>query len=204
MNEKTTITINNIVNDAKQIVDSLRCDVVFEMNNVQSDLVVLSNNLRLLKQAYNVNMSRYDQIYDRDCETYEQAEREIDSLYDSFQIQDKRSVKNLISTLDRLQYNSRVLAAHNDIYSRVKGIQRKIQETKSQLQDTHDNLSRWEKQLLIIHNVYEALCNPIEESLYIAVMEVHELRWLESKPNELVTRHDLLIVNIALAFLSLR
>lgn len=204
MNEKTTITINNIVNDAKQIVDSLRCDVVFEMNNVRSDVVVLSNNLRVLEQAHDVNMSRYDQIYDRDCDTYEQAEREIDSLYDSFQIQDDRSIEDLISTLDRLRYNSRVLAAHNDVYSRVKGIQRKMQETKSQLQDTQDNLSRWEKQLRIIHNVYEALCNPIEESLYIAVMEVHELRWLESKPNELVTRHDLLIVNIALAFLSLR
>lgn len=203
MNEKITITINNIVNDAKQIVDSLRCDVVFEMNNVRSDVVVLSNNLRVLEQAYNVNMSRYDQIYDRDCDTYAQAEREIDSLYDSFQIQDKRSVKNLILTLDRLQYNSRVLAAHNDIYSRVKGIQRKMQETKLQLQDAQDNLSRWEKHLRVIHNVYEALCNPIEESLYIAVMEVHELRWLESKLNELVTRHDLLIVNIALAFLSL-
>lgn len=202
MNENTTIIINNIVNDAKQIVDSLRCDIVFEMNNVRSDVVVLSNNLRVLEQAHNVNMSRYDQIYDKDCDTYEQAEREIDSLYDSFQIQDDRSIEDLISILDRLQHNSRVLAAHDDVYSRFKGIQRKIQETKLQLQDAQDNLSRWEKQLCIIHNVYEALCNPIEESLYIAVIQVHELRWLESKPNELVTRHDLLIVNIALAFLS--
>lgn len=202
MNENTTITINNIVNDAKQIVDSLRCDVVFEMNDAQCEVNILSHNLRVLEQAYNVNMSRYDQIYDRDCDTYEQSEREIDSLYDSFQIQDKRSVEELISILDRLQYSSRVLAAHDDVYSRFKGVQQKIQETKLQLQDAQDNLSRWEKQLRIIHNVYEALCNPIEESLYIAVMQVHELRWLESKPNELVTRHDLLIVNIALALLS--
>lgn len=202
MNENTTIIVNNIVNNAKLIVDNLRCDIVFEMNNVRNDLVVLSNNLRVLEQAYNVNMSRYDQIYDKDCDTYEQAEREIDSLYDSFQIQDKRSVEDLIATLDRLQYNSRVLAAHDDVYSRFKGIQRKIQETKLQLQDAQDNLSKWERHLRIIHNVYEALCNPIEESLYIAVIQVHELRWLESKPNELVTRHDLLIVSIALAFLS--
>lgn len=203
MNENT-ININNTINNAKQIVDSLRCDIVFEMNNVRNDVVVLSSNIHILEQAYNVNMSCYDQIYDRDCDTYDQAEREIDSLYDSFQVQDKRSIEDLISTLNRLQYNSRVLAAHDDVYSRFKGIQRKIQETKLQLQDARDNLSRWEKQLRIIHNVYEALCNPVEESLYIAVMQVHELRWLESKPNELITRHDLLLVNIALAFLSHR
>lgn len=201
MNENTTITINNIVNNAKQIVDSLRCDIVFEMNNVRNDVAVLSSNLCVLEKAYNANMFNYDQIYDRDCDTYEQAEREIDSLYDSFQIQDKQSVKDLISTLDRLQYNVRVLAAHDDVYSRFKGIQRKMQETKLQLQDARDILTKWDKELRIIHNVYEALCNPIEESLYIAVRQVHELRWLESKPNELITRHDLLIVKIALAFL---
>lgn len=194
--------INNTVNDAKSIVNNLRCDIVFGMNNVRNDVAVLSNNLRVLEQAYNVNMSCSNQIYDRDCDTYEQAEREIDSLYDSFQIQDKQSIKDLISTLDRLQYNSRVLAAHDDVYSRFKGIQRKIQETNLQLQNARDDLSKWEKQLRIVHNVYEALCNPIEESLYIAVMQVHELRWLESKSIELITRHDLLIVNIALAFLS--
>lgn len=203
MNE-IAIVISKIVDDAKQIIDNLRHDILFEMNDVQCEVNILSHNLRMLEQAYNVNMPRYDQIYDRDCDTYEQAEREIDSLYDSFQIQDDRSIENLISTLDRLQYNSRVLAAHDDVYSRFKDIQRNMQETKSQLQNAQDNLSRWEKQLRIIHNVYEALCNPIEESLCIAVMEVHELRWLESKPNELVTRHDLLIINIALAFLSLR
>ena len=201
MNE-IAIVISKIVDDAKQIIDNLRHDILFEMNDVQCEVNILSHNLRVLEQAYNVNMSRYDQTYDRDCDTYEQAEREIDSLYDSFQIQNDRSIEDLISTLDRLQYNSRVLAAHDDVYSRFKDIQRNMQETKSQLQNAQDNLSRWEKELLIIHNVYEALCNPIEESLYIAVMEVHELRWLESKPNELVTRHDLLIINIALAFLS--
>lgn len=203
MNE-IAIVISKIVDDAKQIIDNLRHDILFEMNDVQCEVNILSHNLRALEQAYNVNMSRYDQTYDRDCDIYEQTEREIDSLYDSFQIQDDRSIEDLISTLDRLQYNSRVLAAHDDVYSRFKDIQRNMQETKSQLQSAQDNLSRWEKQLRIIHNVYEALCNPIEESLYIAIMEVHELRWLESKLNELVTRHDLLIVNIALAFLSLR
>lgn len=204
MNESTTITINNIVNDAKVIVDNLRCDIVFEMNNVRNNVAVLSNNLCVLKQAYSVDMFNYEQIYDRDCDTYEQAEREIDSLYDSFQIQDKRSIEDLISIFDRLQYNVRVLAAHDDVYSRFKYIQRRMQETKSQLQKARDNLTKWDKELRIIHNVYEALCNPIEEFLYMAVSQAHELRWLESKSNELVTRHDLLIVNMALAFLSLR